>query len=130
MTVLPAGTRRSVALLATVRRSRSVARVNSGVLRNASMRTSRRVTLRDARGRWRRISSTTRGWVIRAADCTGAPRRLSFAERRLQVAHVLLGLGEEGPQRLGDVGEAEVVGLLYALAVPLELAGLELEVGE
>ena len=49
----------------------------------------------------------------------------SLAERRLQVTNVLLGLLEQGPERFGDVGKAEVVGVDESLPVPLQLFTLE-----
>ena len=53
----------------------------------------------------------------------------SVPEHRLQVAHVLLGLLEQGAQGFGHVGQFERVGLGEALAVALELVGLEAQVG-
>ena len=53
----------------------------------------------------------------------------SVPQRRLEVAHVLLGLLEQGAQGLGHVGQFELVGLGEALAVALELVALETQVG-
>ena len=54
---------------------------------------------------------------------------LQSPKRHREVAHVLLGLLEQGAQRLGHVGQFERVGLGEALAVALELVALEPEVG-
>ena len=52
-----------------------------------------------------------------------------LTECALQVANVLLRLGEQRAQGLGDVDQTEVGRLLHTGPVALELIGLEGEVG-
>ena len=60
---------------------------------------------------------------------TGAEGRRYRPNAALEVAHVLLRLGEQRAQRLGDIGKTEVGRLLHPLAVALELPRLQREVG-
>ena len=54
--------------------------------------------------------------------------RTSHAQRTPKVAHVVLGLFEQRPERLGNVGQPERLRLLEPFPVAGELALLELEV--
>jgi hypothetical protein len=66
--------------------------------------------------------------IVAADDDQVQVWRQLFAQRRTQIHHVILGLCQQRPQRLGDVRQPEVVGLRDALAVTGQLPLLKVKI--